>query len=65
MKHLEKDVFVLKIYVDRMHPDGMCFEGKEGHLWMPIQGFGGLKSDYISFFVEVYRYAKKQVIVRF
>ena len=48
-----------------MHPDGMCFEGKEGHLWMPIQGFGGLKSDYISFFVEVYRYAKKQVIVRF
>lgn len=48
-----------RIYVDGMYPDGLMFEGKEDHVWMPAEGFGKLeKGDCISFFAEAYRYVK-------
>ena len=48
-----------KIYVSGMYPDGDCFEGKEDHVWMEIQGFENFKvGDCISFFADVYRYIK-------
>ena len=48
-----------RIYVDGMFPDGTMFEGKEDHVWMPLDGFGKLeKGDCISFFAEAYRYVK-------
>ena len=48
-----------RIYVNGMYPDFTMFEGKEDHVWMPIDGFGKLeKEECISFFAEVYRYIK-------
>ena len=48
-----------RIYVDGMYPDGLMFEGKEDHVWMPADGFGKLeKGDCISFFAEAYCYVK-------
>ena len=48
-----------RIYVDGMYPDGLMFEGKEDHVWMPAEGFGKLENgDCISFFAEAYRYVK-------
>lgn len=48
-----------RIYVDGMYSDGVCFEDKEDHVWMSIQGFEGLViGDCVSFFAEPYRYLK-------
>ena len=42
-----------------MYSDGICFEGKEEHVWMSITGFEEYDiGDAVSFFAEVYRYVK-------
>lgn len=48
-----------RIYVEGMHPDGICFEGKEDHVWMDLKGFEQFKpGDSVSFWAEIYRYLK-------
>ena len=48
-----------RIYVDGMYPDGLCFEGKEDHVWMDLKGFEQFKpGDSVSFWAEIYRYLK-------
>ena len=48
-----------RIMVDGMYLDGICFEGKEEHVWMSITGFEEYDiGDEVSFFAEVYRYVK-------
>ena len=48
-----------RIYIDGMYPDGLCFEGKEDHVWMDLTGFEAFKpGDSVSFWAEVYRYLK-------
>lgn len=48
-----------RIMVDGMYSDGICFEGKEEHVWMSITGFEEYDiGDAVSFFAEVYRYVK-------
>ncbi len=48
-----------RIYVDGMYPDGLCFEGKEDHVWMDLNGFEQFKpGDSVSFWAEIYRYLK-------
>ena len=42
-----------------MFPDGVCFDGKEEHVWMSNAQFEKYKiGDCVSFFAEVYRYVK-------
>lgn len=42
-----------------MYSDGVCFEGKEEHVWMSNAGFEKFEvGDCVSFFAEVYRYVK-------
>ena len=48
-----------RIFVSGMYDDGMCFDGKEDHVWMPKEGFEDYKvGDCLTFFAEVYRYVK-------
>lgn len=48
-----------RIFVEGMYLDGSCFDGKEEHVWMSINGFEEYKiGDSVSFFAEVYRYVK-------
>lgn len=58
-KKTKKNICFQRIYVSGMYPDGDCFEGKEDHVWMDIQGFEDFKvGDCVSFNSEVYRYIK-------
>ena len=48
-----------RIFVEGMYLDGICFVGKEEHVWMSINGFEEYEiGDSVSFFAEVYRYVK-------
>ena len=48
-----------RIYVDGMYSDGLCFEGKEDHVWMDLKGFEQFEpGDSVSFWAEIYRYLK-------
>lgn len=48
-----------RIFVEGMYPDGLCFDGKEEHVWMSINGFEEYEiGDSVSFFADVYRYVK-------
>ena len=48
-----------RIFVSGMYDDGMCFDGKEDHVWMPKEGFEIYKvGDCLTFFAEVYWYVK-------
>ena len=48
-----------RIEVEGMYPDGICFSGKEEHVWMNISGFEEYQiGDCVSFSAEVYRYVK-------
>ena len=48
-----------RIFVSGMYDDGMCFDGKEDHVWMPKEGFENYKvGDCLTFFAEVYRYVR-------
>lgn len=54
-----KAVCFKRIFVSGMYPDGMCFDGKEDHVWIDkygIEGYG--VGDCLSFFAEPYRYIK-------
>lgn len=58
-KRTKENVCFKRIMVEGMYPDGVCFDGKEEHVWMNIAGFEEYKiDDSISFFAEVYRYVK-------
>ncbi len=55
----ENKICFKRIYVDGMYPDGLCFEGKEDHVWMDRRGFEQFKTgDSVSFWAEIYRYLK-------
>ena len=48
-----------RIFVEGMYPDGLCFDGKEEHVWMSLKGFEEYEiGDSVSFFADVYRYVK-------
>ena len=48
-----------RIKVSGMYPDGICFDGKEEHVWMSNAGFEEYQiGDCVSFSAEVYRYVK-------
>lgn len=54
-----KSVCFKRIYVSGMYLNGMCFDGKEDHVWIDkheIEGYG--VGDCLSFFAEPYRYIK-------
>lgn len=58
-KKTKKNICFKRIYVSGMYPDGDCFEGKEDHVWMDIQGLEDFKvGDCASFYADVYRYIK-------
>ncbi len=58
-KRTKDKICFKRIFVEGMYPDGSCFDGKEDHVWMDTNGFGGLKEgDAVSFYAEVYRYIK-------
>ena len=54
-----KAVCFKRIYVSGMYPDGICFDGKEDHVWIEKPGLEGYGvGDCLSFFAEPYRYIK-------
>ncbi len=58
-KKNSKNVCFKRIYVEGMYRDGTCFDGKEDHVWLPINGFEEYEvGDCLSFFAEVYLYLK-------
>lgn len=58
-KKTKENICFRRIRVEGMYSDGICFDGKEEHVWMNIAGFEEYQiGDYISFFAEVYRYVK-------
>lgn len=49
-KRTKENVCFKRIMVEGMYPDGVCFDGKEEHVWMNIAGFEEYKiDDSISF----------------
>ncbi len=55
----EKAVCFKRIYVSGMYPDGMCFDGKEDHVWIDKHGIEQYQvEDCLSFLAEPYRYIK-------
>ena len=58
-KKNDKNICFKRIYVEGMYSDGICFEGKEDHVWMALTGFEDYQvGDSVSFWAEVYRYLK-------
>lgn len=48
-----------RIFVSGCYPDGICFDGKEDHVWMSAAGFEKFEvGDCVSFEADVYRYLK-------
>lgn len=48
-----------RIFIEGMYPDGLCYEGKEDHVWMDVEGFQDYQEgESLSFFADVYRYLK-------
>lgn len=60
VEKITKDKICFKrIFVEGMYRDGICFDGKEDHVWMDLKGFEKLKpGDSVSFWAEIYRYLK-------
>lgn len=55
----KKAVCFKRIYVSGMYPDGICFDGKEDHVWINKHGIEEYGvGDCLSFFAEPYRYIK-------
>lgn len=55
----QKNICFKRIYVSGMYMDGECFDGKEDHVWMSIEGFEDYQvGDCLEFFAETYRYLK-------
>lgn len=58
-KKNHRNICFERIYVSGMYMDGVCFDGKEEHVWMSSSGFENYKvGDSVSFFADVYRYLK-------
>lgn len=58
-KKNHRNICFERIYVYGMYMDGVCFDGKEEHVWMSSRGFENYKvGDSLSFFADVYRYLK-------
>lgn len=58
-KKTKENVCFERIMVEGMYPDGLCFHGKEEHVWKNIAGFEEYQTgDCVSFHAEVYRYVK-------
>lgn len=58
-KRTKDKICFKRIYVEGMHPDGLCFSGKEDHVWMDLTGFENYQEgDSVSFSAEIYRYLK-------
>lgn len=58
-KKNSKNVCFKRIYVEGMYGDGTCFDGKEDHVWLSIDGFEEYEvGDCLFFFAEVYLYLK-------
>lgn len=58
-KKNNKNVCFKRVYVEGMYFDGICFEGKEDHVWMDLKGFEDYQvGDSVSFCAEIYRYLK-------
>lgn len=54
-----KAVCFKRIYVSGMYSDGICFDGKEEHVWIDKRGLEKyVVGDCLSFFAEPYRYIK-------
>lgn len=54
-----KHVCFKRIFIEGMFDDGVCFDDKEDHVWMDINGFEEFEvGDNLSFFAEVYKYLK-------
>ena len=54
-----------RIYVSGMYDDGICFDGKEDHVWIDKRGLEDYKvGDCLSFFAEPYRYIKTGVTIQ-
>lgn len=59
-KITKDNVCFKRIYISGMFFDGICFDGKENHVWMQKDAFGDCNvGDAFSFSAEVYRYLKK------
>ena len=58
-KKNKRNVCFKHIFVEGMYNDGLCFEGKEDHVWMDLKGFKDYRiGDSVSFSAEAYRYLK-------
>ena len=58
-KRTKEKICFKRIFVQGMYRDGECFDGKEDHVWMDLDGFEEYQEgDSISFFADVYRYLK-------
>ena len=58
-KITKRNICFRRIFVEGMYMDGMCFDGKEDHVWMDKAGFAGFQvGDCAAFYAEVYRYVK-------
>lgn len=58
-KKNDKYICFQRIFIEGMYPDGRCFDDKEQHVWMDIDGFENYKAgDCVEFGAEVYPYLK-------
>ncbi len=58
-KKNDKYICFQRIFIEGMYPDGVCFDDKEQHVWMDIDGFENYKEgDCLEFGAEVYPYLK-------
>lgn len=58
-KKNDKNICFKRIFVEGMYRDGICFDGKEDHVWLSSKGFEDYKiGDCLSFWAEVYLYLK-------
>ena len=58
-KFAKNKICFSRIYIEGMYFDGQCFEKREEHVWMDIEGFSDLKiGDCVSFSADIYRYIK-------
>ena len=58
-KKNDKYICFQRIFIEGMYPNGVCFDGKEQHVWIDIDGFENYKvGDCLEFGAEVYPYLK-------
>lgn len=58
-KRSKRKICFKRIFVSGMYSDGLCFYGREDHVWMDDKGFEQYEvGDCLSFTAEIYRYLK-------